>query len=369
MVFLRSKRFWISILIFIGIMSLKINPLLITGLIFMIASIYNKKTIRPLKNYKFWIIILVLVIIVPIFTGNQDKSFIGVQYSSEQLLKTLLMTLRGISVFLIFQVLTIDLNIDSIKPVFSKIGIKNFDVLYSLSNEIFPKIKSILNARFNLFKINWKKKKSFELLLVFLTDIFTDFFHLSDSLITSESESIKISPNDFLNNYDLSQKPAIYIIVGDAGIGKTPWIEKLINLIQNIGQTVDGLISKKHVISEDNWQHELIRISTDEKRQLTTMDEIDTTTRVGKFHFYDDVIDWGNIQLNSISNTDFFIIDEIGLLEFDGNGFLSGLKHISTNYKGNLVITIRSSMQKYFDEFIEKELPDMTGWNKCYISI
>ena len=125
MAFFRSKRFWTALLILTGLFLLRLTPYLIVALLFCIAFLYNAKTVQPLKNYKFWIIILFLVLIVPIFTGVQDKSFIGINYSSVQLQKTLFMTLRGISVFLLFQVLTIDLDINNIKPIVSKIGVKN----------------------------------------------------------------------------------------------------------------------------------------------------------------------------------------------------------------------------------------------------
>lgn len=365
----RSKRFWISILLLIGIISLKVNPILIACIILIVACIFNNKTIRPLKNYKFWIVILVLVLIVPIFTGIQDKIYCGINYSSEQLQKTILMTLRGISVFLLFQVLTIDLKVNNIKPVFSKLGIKNFEVVYNLSNKIFPKIKSILTARYSLFKINWKNQKSFESFIIFLADIFTDFFKLSDSLLSEETEQYSISPIDFINQYGLSQKPCLYIIIGDAGKGKTPWVEELIQLLQSDGQIVDGVISKKHKISDDNWYHNLFSISTKEKRQLTTMDEVETTTKVGKFHFYDKTIKWGNDQLKSIKNSDWLIIDEVGLLEFDGVGFLPGLISSTEHSNQNLLITIRSSMQQYFDQFIENRLPQVKHWKIQYINL
>jgi len=365
----RSKRFWISILLSIGIISLKVNPILLASIIFIITFIFNKNTIRPLKNYKFWIVILVLILIVPIFTGNQDTTFYGINYSSEQLQKTILMTLRGISVFLLFQVLTIDLKVNNIKPVFSKLGIKNFEIIYNLSNKIFPKIKSILTARYSLFKINWKKQKSIESIIIFLTDIFTDFFTLSDSILSEESEQYSVSPSNFINKYDLSQKPCLYIIVGDAGKGKTPWVEELIQLLQTDGHIVDGVISKKHKISDDNWYHDLIRISTNDKRQLTTMDKVETTTKVGKFKFYDDTIKWGNEQLKSINNSDWIIIDEIGLLEFDGGGFLPGLIS-STEYSNqNILFTIRSSMQQYFDQFIIRRLPKLDQRERYYINL
>ena len=366
---IRSKRFWFAILIFIGILLLKQNPIPITLLIFITAIVFNKNTVRPLKNYKFWIVISLLILIVPLFTGIQNSSFLGISYSAEQFQKTLLMTLRGISVFLLFQVLTIDLNVDTIKPLFSRLGIKNFNKLYNLSNDIFPKIKSILNARYNLFRLQWKKQKSIEVFLIFLTDIFSDFFHLSDSLIIGKPQSKSITVTDFLKKYDFSEPPYLIVVVGDAGSGKTPWMEKLIQSLISDRQVVDGLISKKQQISDDKWHHDLIRISTKKKHQLTNMDEIDTNVKVGKFSFYENTIKWGNEQLKLISNTDWIIIDEIGLLEFDGGGFLDGLQSISVDFKGTLVITIRSALLKHFDAFILEYLPLIKDWNRHIIKL
>lgn len=367
--FFRSKRFWTVLLILTGLFLLRLNPYLIAGVLFCIAFLYNAKTVRPLKNYKFWIVILFLIVLVPIFTGVQDRSFLGIHYSSEQLQKTMLMTMRGISVFLLFQVLTIDLNIEKIKPVFSKIGIKNFDVLYNLSNEIFPKIKSILNARYNQFKNHWKNHRSLELVFNFFSDIFTDFFLLSDQLSKSEIEKIVISPADFLDQNNLTDKPCLIVIVGNAGVGKTPWVEKLIKLLQSKGETVDGIISKKNQESDDKWHHDLIRISTNETHQLTTMNEIDTNIKIGKFYFYKDSIDWGNKQLISSKYSDWIIIDEVGLLEFDGGGFLPGLQSVVTDFSGCLVLTLRSTLFQHLESFIAEQLPSVKPWYRHIIKL
>jgi nucleoside-triphosphatase THEP1 len=369
MEFFRSKRFWVALLILTGLFLLKSNPYLIAALLFFIAFLYNAKTIRPLKNYKFWIVILFLVLIVPIFTGVQDKSFLGINYSSAQLQKTMFMTLRGISVFLLFQVLTIDLDIEKIKPLLSKIGIKNFEVLYNLSNDIFPKIKSILIARYTQFKNRWKNHHSLELLFDFFGDIFTDFFLLSDQLSKSDIKIAAISPAEFFDKNDLTEKPCLIIVVGDAGVGKTPWVEQLIKLLHNKGETVDGIISQKNQESDNKWHHNLIRISTNEKRQLTTMDEIDTNIKIGKFNLYKDSIKWGIDQLISINNSDWIILDEVGLLEFDGGGFLPGLQKVVNNFKGHLVITIRSALLQYLDSFIEEHLPSVKSWQQYIVKL
>jgi len=338
-------------------------------LLFGSAILFNGKTVYPLKNYKFWIVILFLVLIVPIFTGVQNKSFLGVNYSSLQLQKTMFMTMRGISVFLLFQVFTIDLDIEKIKPIFSKIGVNNFEVLYNLSNEIFPKIKSILNARYTQFKNRWKNKRSLELLFDFFGDIFTDFFLLSDQLSKSETNLTAISPTEFLNQNDLTEKPCLIVVVGDAGVGKTPWIEQLIELLRNNNETVDGIISKKNQESDDKWYHDIIRISTNGKRQLTTMDEIDTNIKIGKFNLYNDSINWGNKQLESISNYNWIIVDEVGLLEFDGSGFLPGLQTVVNNFGGHLVITIRSALLQHLDNFMEEQLPSVKLWQRFVVEL
>jgi len=369
MIYFRSKRFWFALLVLSGLFLLRLNPYLIALLLFSLAYFYNRKTIRPLKNYKFWIVILFLVLIVPIFTGVQDKSFLGIKFSSVQLQKTTFMTLRGISVFLLFQVLTINLNIEKFKPIFSKIGIKNFDVLYDLSNEIFPKIKSILNARYIQFRSNWKNHRSFDLLFDFFSEIFTDFFLLSDQLSKSETNIRTITPLDFLNQNKLNDRPCLIVIIGDAGSGKTPWVQQLTKLLQNKGEIVDGLISKKCQESAGKWHHDLIRISTNEKYQLTTMDEIDTDIRIGKFNLFEDIINWGNDQLMSMKNSYWIIIDEVGLLEFDGSGLLPGLQSIAINFTGNLVITIRTALLQHLDSLLDEQLPRVKTWKRYIVKM
>ena len=364
-----SKRIWIAILILLGIFLLKLNPYLIAALLFIIAFLYNTKTVRPLKNYKFWIVILFLVLLVPLFTGVQDSSLFGIKYSSEKLQKTLFMTLRGISVFLLFQVLTSDLNIEKIKPVFSKIGINSFDVLYHLSNEIFPKITSILNARYTQFKTNWKYGRSPELVLLFFSDIFSDLILLSDQLNISESKFKAVSPAEFLMQKNLAEKPCLIVVVGDAGSGKTKWMVELIKLLQSHGETVDGLISQKCQESEDKWYHNIVRISTNEKLQLTTMTEIETEIKIGKFYFYQRTINWANKQLKSVKNTDWIVIDEVGLLEFDKGGFFPGLQAVVANISGCLIITLRSALHQHLDDFISKQLPLVKTWRRHIIKL
>ena len=241
--------------------------------------------------------------------------------------------------------------------------------MYNLSNEIFPKIKSILNARYTQFRANWRFHRSLELVFDFFSEIFTDFFLLSDQLSKSKTNLVVITPKDFLNQNNLTDKPCLIVVVGDAGAGKTPWVEQLIDLIRNRDETVDGLLSNKNQESDNKWHHDLIRISTNEKRQLTSMDEIDTDIKIGKFNFYKHALNWGNDQLISIKNSDWLIIDEVGLLEFDGAGFLPGLESTVTNFEGHLVITIRSALFQHLESFIAEQLQSAKDWQRHIVKL
>ena len=224
-------------------------------------------------------------------------------------------------------------------------------------------------ARYTQFKSRWKNQRSLELLFDFFSDIFTDFFLLSDQLSKSDIKIAAISPTEFFDQNDLTSKPCLIVIVGDAGVGKTPWVEQLIELLRNKGETVDGIISQKNQESENKWYHNLIRISTNEKRQLTTMDEIDTDVKIGKFNLYKDSIKWGIDQLISINNSNWVIIDEIGILEFDGGGFLPGLQTVVNNFNGYLVITVRSALLQYLDSFITERLLLVKSWQHHIVKL
>ena len=166
-----------------------------------------------------------------------------------------------------------------------------------------------------------------------------------------------------------TNKPYLIVIVGDVGAGKTPWVEQLIRLLQSKDETVDGIISKKNQQSFDKWYHNLTRISTNEKHQLTTMKKIDTNIKIGQFYFFEDCLDWGNKQLKSIQYSNWLIVDEVGLLEFEGGGILPGMQSLVTNFSGCLVITIRSALFQNLDSFITEQLPAIKSWQQHIIKL
>lgn len=364
---LKSKRLWISIIILIGIFLLRHSPYLITAGILLLGGFYNPKTLRPFKNYRFWIVILLLVIIVPIFTGSQDQSILGISYSSERLSKTLLMALRGMSVFILFQVLTTNLEHQKVQTLFSKMGITRFDTIYTLSKETLPRVKSILGTRYTQFRDNWHHRHSPNHLMNFMIYLFSDFIHLADHLDETSQDKKKVKPEDFLKSTVLESKPALIIVTGDPGAGKTPWLESLVQLLLDGGHKVDGLISKKIIQSDEKWHHEILHISTGEKRPLNTMDKINTQIKAGKFYFYPETIEWGCERLISAKSSEWLVQDEVGLLEFEKKGFFPALKQIAADFSGYFVIVIRSNLMEQLEEFLVNNFSPIDSWPRHII--
>jgi nucleoside-triphosphatase THEP1 len=364
---IKSKRFWVAFAILTGLLFIKHYPILIGILLFFLALFFDKTTTRPLKNYRFWIVIILLIIAVPLFTGIADKSILGINYSSQQLQKAVIMAMRGISIFLMFQVLTINLSVEKIKPLFNKIGSSKFEILYNISNDNLPKIKSILLARYGLFKQNWKSSKTANTILNFVVDIFIDILDLVDRL-SAEDSNKSPSPQELISK--ITGLNNLILISGDEDSGKTTWIENFIQYAKHIGMQVDGLYSKKRIETNGNWYHNLIRISTKDKRQLDSMEPFETKIKIGKFYFDAKNISWANKQLVVIDpNTNWIIIDEIGLLEFKGGGFLPGLTHIANREDNNIIITIRPSLIKHLDEFIKDNIPALGSLDRYLVAL
>ncbi len=339
-----------------GIILLHHSPYLITAGIVVLAGLSYPPTLRPLVNYRFWITIGLLVLIVPLFTGPQDRVFMGITYSGERLGQTGMMSLRGISIFLLFQVLTYQLRSERISPLLSKLGISNFDTTFNLSQDIAPRIRSIIMARYTVFQHSWRQQGLFGSVFHLTGSILADFVTLAERLSVEPLDKTTPRPADFLKESMAGEKSALVIVSGDAGMGKTAWLGDLVAALQEAGKQVDGLISEKIVDSDERWHHTLRRISTGETRPLNTMDTIDTPIKAGKFYFYPDAIAWGCDQLAEAGAVGWLVVDELGILEFQGHGLLPGIQKAAMNGTGFLVLSMRYAMENRLDSFLATQL-------------
>lgn len=133
------------------------------------------------------------------------------------------------------------------------------------------------------------------------------------------------------------------IITGSKQIGKSTAAHNIYHTLKDKGYTVGGVITtggrKRKLVLLSN-EEELLFESTDYKSSI----------RVGRFF-----IDIKNLKKarNTIVESlscDFLIIDEIGILEKDGRGFLPEVQICLTERKSNNIFVLRKEVLSWFLE-------------------
>ena len=77
------------------------------------------------------------------------------------------------------------------------------------------------------------------------------------------------------------------------------------------------------------------------------------TISIGRYHFYQKAFDQANYLLLSKMITGWCIIDEVGPLELQEQGFFPALEKLRKNSKHNLLVVVRSSLLATVQEKFE----------------
>jgi len=343
------RRLYHALPAFAALLVLKFCPLPITVGIWALAHHFSPATWRPLKNYRFWLMIALLVIAVPLFTGNLESRFLGIPYSADQLGKMLLMSTRGISVFLFIQILTTNLDSQRTRKLLSTLGLQKYDTLFDLSREALPALRSIMGARIGKFKNPQAKGHLPKHPLRFATTVLEDIIQLAEKLSMSLEQEQPL-PQESLIKQVNEKLPHLVVVYGDPGSGKSPWTEKLVDLLRQQGHSVAGFISHKVVSTKDSWYHELENLSDGSRTPLNSMEYIPNALSVGKFYFVPGVFQWAREGLQSHLESEWIVLDEIGPLEMNSGGFALILEALDESFQGVLVISLRSNLLEYLDE-------------------
>ena len=138
----------------------------------------------------------------------------------------------------------------------------------------------------------------------------------------------------------------IFIITGPQEVGKTTFCRKLAYIGRALGWDVAGVISP--AVYEDNLKKgiEVENLRSGEHRILATKD-IESVSGPGTCNWYFDsfALEWGNSVLKEATPCDLFIVDELGVLEFERTeGWLAGFDAIDTRQYRYVFITIRPEM-------------------------
>jgi nucleoside-triphosphatase THEP1 len=132
------------------------------------------------------------------------------------------------------------------------------------------------------------------------------------------------------------------IITGKKHSGKTTKLLEIISELKLEGRICAGLIAKGTFVENKRNSFTLLDIESNKTCEFMSTVKNDEFQKIGKFYINPKGISFGNMVLNSSINSfaEYIVIDEIGPLELEGNGWSENLERLlKTNKK--LIIVVR----------------------------
>jgi len=137
----------------------------------------------------------------------------------------------------------------------------------------------------------------------------------------------------------------IIIVTGIVDSGKTTLIKNIINELESKNLRVAGIYSEK--VFENNLRagYNVVDITTRNQEVFLRKSNSHYTIAVGNYTINPDAVAFGTTILNTdIHRTaNLLIIDEIGKLELNNQGWAAGLEDILSKQHNNLLLVVREN--------------------------
>lgn len=130
------------------------------------------------------------------------------------------------------------------------------------------------------------------------------------------------------------------IVTGSIGVGKTTICKKVIELAGSLGYICGGVITYKtrddDIIIQD--------VRTGETKTLASIRDIYQGPRTSKYCFNPEAFDFGNEAIEGSISSDITVVDELGYLELQGQGFSRVVKQVTAGTFKHCILVIRSDL-------------------------
>ncbi len=134
--------------------------------------------LKKIFNKFFLIIILISLIFYPLLTSQKDSTLLLINYSSSSLIQATKIIVRATLILISFNLFIVLSKNFNINKFWQKMGVRSFDEVYRISNELMPSaIDSLQNSIMNNKKITIK----YALLhpIHFFSEVLANFIHNS----------------------------------------------------------------------------------------------------------------------------------------------------------------------------------------------
>lgn len=320
LVFLLINLFSIAVILFL-INSNFIIATIITSFIYVGFCILNyKNSLKRLKKISFWISFMVITFAAAFLWKGFSN---GAYFNLDGFIIGLKMNARAIILVIGFAAISVELKNPLIKLVLYHRGFANLYQSLSLAFSALPFFLS------NLSKPENNKK---------------GISRISISNILSQAETLfRIFEKDHL------LKPRVGIITGDIHQGKTTFTQRIITDLLEQKIRIAGFLSIG--INENGIRtgFNLTDIESSKQIELCSEKKDEKRLKLGKYYFNPDAISFGNkiLESNNVADKQLIVIDEVGHLELNGQGWSKAIDKITTSFRiPQLWIVRKTLLQK-----------------------
>lgn len=295
---------------------------IISGLVYVGFCIYKyRNSLRRLRKISFWVSFIIITFAAAFLWNGFSQ---GAFFSINGLMVGLKMNARAIIIIIGFAAISVELKNPLIKSLLYHRG---FASLYQSMNLAFSALPFIIST----LSTQGSKKAS----------------RFSRKTLHGLLRQAEMLLNVFRKEH--LQRPEVVIITGEVHNGKTTFTQKIVAdlLRQNI--RIAGFLSIG--INENGIRtgFNLVDIGSSRQIELCSDKKNEKRLKFGRYYFNSDAISLGNEILNSnnLSDKQLIVIDEVGHLELNGQGWSNAIENITrSNTTPQLWIVRKSLVQK-----------------------
>ena len=271
-----------------------------------------KRALNQLSRPRFWIyFVLITMVTAFVFTKMESGRFL------EGLLAGIQMNFRAAIIILGFSVIGTELYNPRVRAFFLKTSFKQLPMALELSFGSLPSMISHIPE----FKVFIKNPVSVVHQIVSQAE-----FRLAEI----KRRSIK----------------TVVLISGGIEKGKTSLVKEIIQELKQNNISVGGLFSPRIMEGETTVGYDVVDIMTNEQTGFLRIANDKNSCNIGRFTILTKGLEAGLHALNVVnnSNNQFIIIDEVGNLELENQGWAPKIEELLKNSESHLLITVRDNL-------------------------
>ncbi len=284
-----------------------------------------KRALSRLSKPKFWASFVIITMLTAFaFNKMQSQSFLN------GFLIGLQMNFRAATIILGFSVLGTELYNPKIRAFFMKTSMKQLPLALELSFQSLPMMIANLPDSRSIMKN-------------------------PVSVICGIISQIEFRLSEIKSN--LCSR--IFIITGSVGEGKTSQIQQIVETLKERNMSIGGILSPRIMENGTTTGYDILDIKTNERAAFLRKSGDGQMAQIGSYCILPEGIKKGRHALkNSTFNHQVVVIDEVGKLELNNQGWAGYLNHLVHGSKSHLILSVR---ERFMEEVIDKwHLKDYT---------